>query len=500
MSCLSFGYLGVNKDMNIEEAKAYLYGEGRVNGGKANHKVLRDILEVLGNPDKNCKKIHIVGTNGKGSVAAYSAYILAAAGYRVAQYSSPDVYRFGERMRILDGRNNNRDWSIDPKVGEISDEDLCKYLNRIRYVLENMEIAEELHPNYFDFLLLVAFLYFAENDCDIWIIEAGIGARLDATNVIDSPEVAVVTAIGKDHVDKLGDTLEKIAIEKSYLLKEGTKALCMYDQSEVISDKDEALKVMNVFEKKAASFGIPVVQLDLDNIEIISRNLEGQKFNFIDKRLDINLELETKLLPDFEPLNAALAISACKTLEPDLMNTEIAYGVSTCFWPARLEKISDDPIILIDGAHNPQGARALRSSLDRLLQAGDEEIHIFTSMRDKDQYNCLREIFKSSKVSALICSTLEGYDRALESDKLFNIASEVVAESFADEENRPIIYNSNNIETAVKIAFDLYRDKLNLVKARNNRVVIVNWGSFYTAKSFKQACEIELDNIKKLGK
>ena len=122
--------------MNIDEAKAYLYGEGRFNGGKANHKVLRDILEALGNPDEGRKKIHIVGTNGKGSVAAYSAYILAAAGYKVAQYSSPDIYRFGERMRILDGRSGNKDWSKDPKVGEISDEDLCKYLNRTRAVVE----------------------------------------------------------------------------------------------------------------------------------------------------------------------------------------------------------------------------------------------------------------------------------------------------------------------------------------------------------------------------
>ena len=176
-----------------------------------------------------------------------------------------------------------------------------------------------------------------------------------------------------------------------------------------------------------------------------------------------------------------------------MSDKDIAYGVSTCYWPARLEKISTDPIVLIDGAHNLQGARALRSSLDRLLQEGDEEIHIYTSMRDKDQYNCLREIFKSSKITALICSTLEDYDRALENDELFNLATEVLNESFSDEENRPIIYNSNNIDTAVKIAFDLYKDKIDLVKARNNKIVIVNWGSFYTAKGFKQACEIELE-------
>lgn len=486
--------------MNIDEAKAYLYGEGRFNGGKANHKVLRDILEALGNPDEGRKKIHIVGTNGKGSVAAYSAYILAAAGYKVAQYSSPDIYRFGERMRILDGRSSNKDWSKDPKVGEISDEDLCKYLNRTRAVVENMDIPDELQPNYFDFLLLVAFQYFAEYDCDVWVVEAGIGARLDATNVIGSPEVAVITAIGKDHVEKLGDTLEKIAIEKSYLLKEGCKVLCIYDQREVIPDKSEALKVMRVFEEKAASFDIPVVKLDLDNIDIISRNLEGQKFNFTDKSLGIDLDLETKLLPDFEPLNAALAISACKVLDSSLLDEDIAYGVLTCYWPARLEKISNDPIVLIDGAHNPQGARALRSSLDRLLEEGDEEIHIYTSMRDKDQYNCLREIFKSSKLTALICSTLEDYDRALENDELFNLATEVLNESFTDEENRPIIYNSNNIETAVKMAFDLYKDKLEIVKARNNKIVIVNWGSFYTAKGFRQACEIELEKYKEEAK
>lgn len=469
--------------MNFDEAWSYLSGEGRPQGGRLGLEGLQVVLNKLGNPEKTAKKIHIAGTNGKGSTAAYSAYILASAGYRVGQYSSPAVYRFGERMRVLDGRSS-KEWAYNPAHGEIPVEGIAKYLTQIKDVLDTMDLDDETYPRYYEIITLMAFLYFADTDCDVWVVETGLGGRLDATNVIPAPEVAVITAIGIDHIAELGNSFTGIATEKAGILKEGTEFLCLYDQYQGIANPEDARAVTEVFEKSSQELGINLIQMKAEEIHTINLDLTGQSFA-MDGLEEV---FHTQLLPDYESLNASLAIKACRGLFNDLDMEAIKFGVEHCYWPARIEKISDEPIVIIDGAHNAQGAHALRQSLDKLFPTDTNEIVVCASMRDKDQRATFTEILQNGKVKHVICTAPEDNERALTSFELANIVNDVAAKVLP-EELRPMVYNIRNIEDAAKLAFGLQRENYNSI--------IVELGSFYIANEFREASELYINMNKK---
>ena len=459
--------------MNYEQVQEYMLGEDRPKS-KLRLDGIRIVLEALGNPDKGKRKIHIAGTNGKGSVTAYSAYILASAGYRVAQYSSPAVYNYGERMRVLDGRNGNKSWVNNPRDGEISEEQIVKYINIIKDTIDSLDFPEEKQPSYFELNLLMAFMYFNDSDCDIWVIEVGLGGTTDSTNVIDAPEVAVITTIGLDHVDVLGNTYLEVAHSKAGILKNGTRKFCLYDQRQAIPNPEEADEVTNFLVSRAAEHGILYEILSKDNVEVVKRDLNGQVF----KVAEIDAEFFTKLLPDFEPLNASLAIMATRSLIHDLRIDFIQEGIAACYWPARIEKLNQEPLILLDGAHNPQGARALRSSLNKLLPEATSEVHVMVSMKDKDYKDSLKEVLAGGKVKHLFCSTIHHGYRALDSASLFEDAQEI-ANAVLDEDSRPIIYNVNSVDEAVNAAMGLVR--------MNTQSALIGWGSFYMANEFRDA-------------
>ncbi len=468
--------------MDFNEAWSYLSGEGRPQGGRLGLEGLQFVLDRLGNPEKTAKMMHIAGTNGKGSTAAYSAYILASAGYRVGQYSSPAVYRFGERMRILDGRSST-EWKTDPSHGEIPEYQIAKQLTKIRDVLDSMNLSDENYPRYYEIITLMAFMYFADMDCDYWVVETGLGGRLDATNVIPAPEVAVITAIGIDHIAELGDSFTGIATEKAGILKEGTKSLILYDQHAAIVNPDDADDVREVFINRAQELNINLHEMKKSDVEVLDRNLNGQTF----KLIDLTEEMHTCLLPDYEPLNASLSIKAVSALVPELPIDAILQGVELCYWPARIEKISDKPVILIDGAHNAQGARALRSSLDLLFPEETNEILVVASMRDKDQVAMFEEILKTHRVKHIIFTSVDDNERALDVEELEDRVLPVIDE-LLDEENRPMVYNVEHIEDAATLSLDL--------QSRTENSIIVELGSFYIANNFKVAIEQQLHPVK----
>ncbi len=306
------------------EALDYLYGLERF-GIKWGLEVITTLLNTLGNPHQQYKSIHLAGTNGKGSTAAFLAQILMEAEYKVGLYTSPHLIQFNERIKI-----NGKD---------ISDQDL---VNLVTLVKEKAE-QNNLQPTFFEFTTAVAFLYFAQQKIDIAVIETGMGGRLDATNVI-RPEVALITHISLDHQHYLGETKEKIAMEKAGIIKE--KGIVVSSEQDT-----EALKIIekNCREKKAELFLS-------DKAWLQKADLEKQIFTVNEQEYIIHL------LGEYQLQNAALAIRAAsllveRGLPVSLYN--IQAGLKKTYWPGRLEIVCREPFVLVDCAHNVAGMREL---------------------------------------------------------------------------------------------------------------------------------------------
>lgn len=461
--------------MDLETAKAYVLRKN-IPHGRLGLDGLKLVLKKLGNPQKNQKIIHIAGTNGKGSTAAYIANIFAQAGFKVGQYASPYVYNFGERMRILDGSKKDKAYVKNFRDGQISPDLFFKYTNEIAAVIASMDLETKKLPNYFEILTIMAFLYFAEAKCDLWVLEVGLGGRLDPTNVIDAPEIAVVTSIGLDHQDRLGDTRVKIAGEKAGILKKGTKYLALYDQSVAIEDPEEAKAVTKVFLDKAKALGIKVIALKSEDITRHAYNLKGQSFAY----KDYPKPFKTKLLANYASLNACLAIEAARAFAPDLKLEDIYQGIENTYWPGRLELLNEDPVILLDGSHNPQGVRSLRHSLEKLFPQDTTEIHLTMSMKSKDHVENFKQIFQDAKIKYIICTGIKEMSKVMPAEELAKIAKQV-AKEYYDKADMPIIYSIDSIEAASEKALELL-DK-------EDKSILIAWGSFYMAPDFKNTVE-----------
>lgn len=318
-----------------------------------------ELLHRLGDPQKKTKFIHIVGTNGKGSTAAMLASVLQKAGYVTGLYTSPYILTFHERMQV------NGEMISDDELGEITE-----------FVMPHAEAMAD-HPTEFELVTAIALEYFARHQCDIVVLEAGMGGELDSTNVIDSPEVAVFTNIGLDHTDYLGDTMEKIAKTKAGILKPGCDAVCYRSTASV-----EA-----VIEKACAEKNVPLHKADFDAIVSKSHGLEGQTFDF-GKRKDLFLPL----LGDHQLSNAAVVLTTLDVLKKrgwNITAKDIREGLRDVRWPGRFEVLRRDPLFIVDGGHNPQCMEALAQNIRQYLNG--RELTVLTGvLRDKDYTDMYR--------------------------------------------------------------------------------------------------------------
>ena len=269
--------------MNAQEAIAYIHSvcwKGSIPGlGRT-----RELLRRMGNPEQYLRFVHIAGTNGKGSTAAMTASILRKAGYRTGLYTSPYIYRFNERMQV-DGE-------------DIPDALLAEITESVKPLADAMEES----PTEFELVSCIAFEYFKRMHCDIVVLEVGMGGALDSTNVIPVPEVAVITNIGLDHTEFLGDTLEKIAETKSGIFKEGGHAVVYRGTPGV-----EA-----VFERVCAERHVSLKKADFEHLTSVSHSLEGQVFDCGDRK-----GLFLPLLGSHQLHNAAVVLSVCDTLREE---------------------------------------------------------------------------------------------------------------------------------------------------------------------------------------
>ena len=317
--------------MTCREALDYINGV-RWLGSKPGLERITELLRRLGDPQKRLKFVHIAGTNGKGSCAAMCASVLRAAGYRTGLYTSPYLWRFNERMQI-DGEM-------------IPDETLAEIVAQIRPHCEAMDD----HPTEFEMMTAAAFLWYAQERCEIVVLEVGLGGRLDATNVIETPEVSVIMNIGLDHTEYLGDTLAALAGEKAGIIKPGCPCV-LYEQSE---------EVTAVVRRVCAEKGAALRVADFSAIEPEFDSLEGQSFCYRGEPYAISL------LGMHQLKNAAVVIEAVNTLREGgwkISPDALEHGLYATVWPARFELLQSEPPFVLDGGHNVQCAASVRDNL-----------------------------------------------------------------------------------------------------------------------------------------
>ena len=346
-----------------------LYGEGKIilgiretleyihsvkwQGSKPGLERTRELLKALGNPEKRLKFVHVAGTNGKGSTSACIASVLSEAGYKTGLFISPYVLCFNERIQV-DGIF-------------ITDDELEQLVDKIRLYADSMEDP----PTEFEIITALSMLHFLQKQCDIVVLEVGMGGRLDSTNVIDTPELAVLTAIGFDHVKELGPTLKDIAGEKAGIIKKGGEVVIYGGDNEV----------ENVFERVSVGCGARLYKADFSRIDKKEFALDCIRFGFKPYN-----EIKLPLVGSYQPFNAALAVTALEILRDKgygISDFNIKTGLESVKWPGRFEVLGKDPVFILDGSHNPQGIKATAESLR--CHFGDRKIMFIVGvMADKD--------------------------------------------------------------------------------------------------------------------
>lgn len=321
------------------------------------------VLNRVGNPEKKVKIIHVAGTNGKGSTSVIIANILKHAGYQVGFYSSPHLQSFNERFR-LNGK-------------PITDQDLEMIIEMIKPAIAEVEKDPILgRLSYFEVLTIIAFAYYAQKRADALVLEVGLGGRLDATNVA-VPLAAVITSIGYDHTEYLGNTLGEIAFEKAGIIKEGIPVITgVLNQEALAAIKRQA-------DLKAAPLFTPLSNTSFERIE---ENLRFQKVNL---RYDSQVydDLKIALLGDHQIRNAVVALKALDVVKTEFSQIDeaaIRQGLQQVRWPGRLELVKERPPVLIDGAHNLQGIVALAEFLGRIRDQYDNLYLVVSVLKDKD--------------------------------------------------------------------------------------------------------------------
>jgi dihydrofolate synthase/folylpolyglutamate synthase len=345
---------------------------------------IRTLLHELGNPHHAFRSVLIAGTNGKGSTAATLASISNAAGLRTGLYTSPHLLRANERIRISTGN--------PPQLTEISNADFARLFTLIDQAAARLVTTEELPhpPSFFELLTAIAFSFFAEQRIDIAILEVGLGGRLDATNVVD-PLISIVTDIGLDHTEFLGTTLRSIATEKAGILRENGVLVTLSQHPEANAAIGEAAVALNVRGVDASRFLPPrgFTGASFKSIDI-NTSLESPWHNQYPISIDSKIiQIDSPLAGQHQQRNISLAIAAAVELRSNhniaISDQAIEQGIRHTQWPGRLEWIaptSDRAPILLDVAHNPAGAWALRAALSQLPE-GRPRTLIFSCLADK---------------------------------------------------------------------------------------------------------------------
>ncbi|MFF2286063.1 bifunctional folylpolyglutamate synthase/dihydrofolate synthase [Peribacillus butanolivorans] len=354
---------------------------------------METLLTKLGNPQEGLKYIHIAGSNGKGSTLHYIKEILLAEGIRVASFTSPYLIRMNEQLKI--------------NTDEISDIDFVAAFQELWPIVQEMDSAGN-GPTQFEILTAMAFSYFSKKEVDLVLMETGLGGRLDTTNVIQ-PLLSIITSISLEHTNILGNTLAEIASEKAGIIKSGAPII-----SGVTAEEPA-----KVIEEKAASADVPYYQLGRGfYVNDVKQSKHGQSFSIsLDNRSIRNIDLQ--MLGRHQIDNAALAVAAVMLVIEGIDEKSIRKGIGEAKWNGRFEKISDEPLVIIDGAHNPAGIEVLIETLKTHYPDYTYRF-IFSSFRDKD-YSQMLHMLENEAIEIII--TEFNHERAADAEKLYKQCS-----------------------------------------------------------------------------
>ncbi|MCL2772809.1 MAG: bifunctional folylpolyglutamate synthase/dihydrofolate synthase [Oscillospiraceae bacterium] len=404
---------------------------------------MKYLCNIFGNPQDSYMTVHIAGTNGKGSTAAMLANILRELGYKTGRYISPYIEEFTERISI--------------NGGDISRDELVFYAEKIQNALAENNAPDKFMPNEFEFVTLLAFIYYRAHECDIAVIETGLGGRLDPTNVIKSPLASVITSISLDHMQVLGDTVEKIAVEKCGIIKQN-RPVVLYPLN-----GESVIKIVeNTAKERNCEFIIP----DVNSLKIVAESLDCTQFEYKNKPYKI------KLAGRHQIYNAVTVIETIMRLFRDKTNIydAIYNGIEKTFFPARFEILSKKPLLIFDGAHNISGVNALCDTIKNLLidKYYKKIILICGMLKDKKPEEAIKNICSESFVEKFIAVPVNSM-RSENPENLCEYASKYC-------KNAEYSYDlSEALESALDEAL------------WNKYVAVVCFGSLYLAGDVKKA-------------
>lgn len=378
--------------MDYKEALDYIHNTNKF-GVVLGLENIKRLLELMGNPQKDLKFIHVAGTNGKGSTSSYITNMLTVADYQVGFFTSPFLERFNERIRI-----NNEN---------IPDEDLGDVTEFTKNAVDKM-LAEGLnHPTEFEVVTAIAIEYYKRKAVDFVVLEVGLGGRFDSTNVIDDSLISVIVPIAMDHIDILGDTLEKIAYEKAGIIKKNGL---------VVSYPQDA-EAREVVEKVAKEEQATLITVPVENLVVSEMNEMGTRFDF-SYGGHVMKDLQIRLIGNHQAYNASTAITTVLALKDsgaiEITDAEIREGLEQTRWIGRLELLKTSPRFIIDGAHNMQGIEALKKTIEEVFQY-DKLILGLGILKDKDVESMISEM---APVGDEIIVTEPNIFRAMTADEL----------------------------------------------------------------------------------
>ena len=434
--------------MNTDEAIKYIEDQGW-STMKPGLSRTHELLKALGDPQDSLKFIHVAGSNGKGSACAMLEMILRKAGYITGLYTSPYIEEFSERIRV-NGEN-------------IPDGKLSALAERVKNIADGMIDT----PSQFEIVTAMAMEYFRSERCDMVVLEVGMGGEYDSTNVIKAPEMAVITNIGLEHTEYLGNTLEEIAATKAGIIKTGTHAVCY----------DGVPEVTAVIRDICGQRNVPLAVADFGRITPVSQNADGQVFDWTapagEPAGDDKVRYRLSLLGAHQLKNAATVLTSIEVLRGlgrDISKDAVYEGLAQVVWPARMEVMGKKPLFILDGAHNPQCVEALTDSLKEILPFGygkgveGKITFIMGVMADKDYESMLSMLIPLAK--EFYCLTPDN-ERALPGDELAACIRTRGVDATA--------YDS--VEDAIKAAFE----------SAGTDGIIVSLGSLYLAGTVRGA-------------
>ncbi|MBS1840301.1 MAG: bifunctional folylpolyglutamate synthase/dihydrofolate synthase [Acidobacteria bacterium] len=397
--------------MNYQESLKYLFSLGRelaaptqAAAAKFDLENISTLAEALGHPEKKYRSVHIAGTNGKGSTAAFTESILRAAGIKTGLYTSPHLEKINERIRV--------------NGGEISDEAFAETFTKIQTLIEELLAQGKLraHPTFFEVVTALAFDHFAKASVEIAVFEVGLGGRLDATNIV-IPEVSVITRVDFDHENFLGHSLREIAGEKAGIIKRGVPLVLAEQLPEA---RDTILR-------RAAELGAPVHEIEKEyRVEKFGTEDGCARAEAVETRSGEHFRVIPKLRGRFQLKNALSAMGITRMLKnrgASISKESIEAGITNAIWPGRIEKLQSNPDVYLDGAHNPSAARELAEFVKENY-AGRNVTMLFAAMRDKAVDEIAGILFP---LASEVIFTQPKISRAISAAQLADMAGEYAA-------------------------------------------------------------------------